>query len=394
MLLGVLPPVIFLAGLYEAIILVGNIFRHGWKKYFHSALILVLVISYIAYNTFFAGYTAPHQLITIMPLILILVALGLENLIAILPNIYLKAGALAIIVLSLVLPLTSFAPQFWGLYSSTFVGGPNESFKLYWTGLNGEEAPAVAKYLKENTVQDSRIAVVSDDWVFKKYLEDRNFAPLLLQGGLDGAYAAGAEYVVIPRIFLEDNNKTSADFSAQKPVYGYYEKNILLANVYKLDYSLIKKNKPVVGDDGWEVRGNNNNPKINVSGGGIKVNYKFIGDFSSSKLGSSRFLLSNSNEINLDQNGMYMEIFGDSNNKIFSVILSGADKSYLEYDLTCDWKGWKKIYIPYGKFTFTSNDPLKSYPDMNQKYVLNFGVLSREQISGELRIKDIEFASH
>ena len=319
MILGILPPIVLIGGLYEVILLIKNIIKSNWKKFRREILILILIIVFITFNTFFARYTTTHQLITILPLMLILVALGFEHLFSYVRDRRLKLVIFLIILFSLITPLFSFKPEFWGLYSSSFVGGADTSFKLYGGELDGSGVPEVAKFLKENTPEDSRIAVVDYDWLFPKYDKERNYPPIFLDDGLIGAYSRGFEYVVIPRVYLEVKSQTQADFSKLEPIFTFKVKNIVLAKVYKIDYSKIQTvdNIPLGSQYSWGIESENNSPIYNVESGELKIDYQFEKSFPDYTPEDNRFILTQKKDFDLTKaSGIYFEAYGDGEEKL------------------------------------------------------------------------------
>ncbi len=69
--------------------------------------------------------------------------------------------------------------------------------------------------------------------------------------------------------------------------------------------------------------------------------------------------------------------------------MTGEDKNYLSDDFVCDWKGWKKVYIPLEMFQFNLRD---KKPTFGQKFIISFGVVSRRPMKGKVVIRNIGLA--
>jgi len=399
MLVGILSPIIIIGTLSELTLLVRDIIQQGWQKFKLEIIITGLVVLYIAYNSLFTRYGASHQLLPLIPLIVLLAALGLEKIIRLIKGPWQRLAGVVIVIVCLALPLTAFRPAFWDLYASSFVGGTDSAFHLYSVGLGGEGVPEIAKYLNENSPKDARIAIVGYDWILKKYLKDeRSVAPLFLKDGLFGATSKGAEYVVVPRPFMEGKQTEMwTYFAKQKPIYTVKEKGVIIAQIYKIDYSKVKTNQEIktISMKDWDIKKINNIPNIGTNNNELIINYSFDQTFSDTDMEDSRILLMNKNKIVPgDEMGIFLEIYGDGNVKYITTLLLAEDKNYLYYDFTGDWQGWKKIYIPFQAFNFMPNDPTKSEPNFDQKYTFNIGFLAKKPIKGQFSFRDLSYASY
>jgi len=397
MLIGILPPIIVIGVLSEVALLIRNTLQKGWQKFRLELIILILLILYIAYNSLFTRYGASHQLLPLIPLAVLLAALGLEKIIGLISGVWLKTIGVIVILICLALPLTAFKVEYWNLYASSFVGGADEAFHLYSAGLGGEGVPEIAAYLNENTPKDARIAIVGYDWILKKYLKDeRSATPLFLNDGLFGATSKAAEYVVVPRPFMEGKQTEMwTYFAKQVPIYTVREKGIMIAQIYKIDYSKIQTGQAIktATMKDWEVKKINNTPDIGTNNNELIINYSFDQTFSDTDTEDSRILLMNKNKIVPgDETGIFLEIFGDGNVKYITTLLLAEDKSYLYFDFTGDWYGWKEVYIPFRLFNYMPNDPTKSEPNFGQKYTFNLGFLAKKSIKGQFGFRNISYA--
>ncbi len=397
MLAGILSPIISLGALVGIFYVVKNSIQDHWQQYKNLILIIVTAIVYLSYNGIFTHYGDSHQLVPILSLIFILAAYGLNLLIRYLPNIYWKAVSLVVIILILILPLIYWSPEFWGFYSSSIVGGTKKAFAAFNLGAGGEGTPEIAKYIDANTPKDSRLAVVAYDWLLPKYIENRNVTSLFLQEGIVGAMARGADYIVMPTAFTGGTgNKTAADLANLKPIYTYTSKNLPIISLYPVDYSKLESNgQPTMAPgQNWQMRSWNNTPTFKKDNNELSVDYNFTQTYSEYDPSDSRVLLQDADEFSLKSTeGLYTEVFGDGNNKLLSVLLMGDDKSYFEFDLICDWHGWKKVYIAPSMFQFyPSNPALSAEPNFNQNYSLDFGFLSRTPMKGTIQFRNIHLA--
>jgi len=397
MLIGILPPVIIIGALVEILLLVRNMIQKSWRDFKFDIIITGLVIIYIAYNSAFATYGAPHQLLPLMPLGIILAALGLNKLYLLVADLWLKVVFSVLVLLCLALPLTAFRPEFWSLYASSLVGGTNNSFSLYNVGVGGEGVPESAAYLNQNAAKDSRISVIAYDWIIKKYLQNRSATSLFQKEGIFGATARGADYAVVARPFMEGKQtETWLEFSQMDPIYSVKEKGIVLANIYKIDYSRVQQNNKIATNSNeWDVKKVNNTPKIDYKNDEIKVDYEFKLEFGDQETEDSRVLLMNKNKIiPIKSNGFTAEIYGDGNDKLLTIFLLADNKDYLTYDLISDWQGFKKIYIPFSMFNYNSSDPTRNEPNFNEKYSVDIQFLSKKAIKGQFGFRNVSYASY
>ena len=396
MLIGILPPLILLGIVAEGYIVIRNLLVKKFQKYKKEIIILGLTILYLAYNSVFAGYGAGHQLLPLIPFICLLAGLGLEAILNLRDSLIFKTAIWIIILIILVLPLTSQKPKFWGLYTSSFIGGSNRAFELYSTGIGGEGIDDVARYITENITKDSRIAVVGYDWIIKKYFQDYSTCSLFLDEGIEAAMSRGADYVLIPRPFLEGNQtKLIYEFSKIAPDYIFREKDTELYYLYKIDYGKVQKNYSLnIGNlSGWETQSINNTPEFDIDSE-IKVKYNFTREFEYDDIEDSRLMIKMKNKINPRENqGIFFEAYGDGNNKLLSVMFQGDDKTYLEYSIVNDWHGWKNIYIPFEQFGHQLPDQMVFKPKMDQDFSFYLGVLSKNKISGEAILKSFYLAN-
>lgn len=399
MLIGILPPIIIIGLLLEVAFLIRNIIQKGWQKFKLEIILVFLLILYIAYNSLFTRYGASHQLLPLIPLIVLLAALGFQKIIRLIRGPWQRLAGVIIVIVCLTLPLAAFRPAFWDLYASSFVGGADNAFHLYSVGLGGEGVGEIAKYLNENTPKDSRTAIVGYDWILKKYLkEERSATPLFLKDGLLGATGKAAEYVVVPRPFMEGKQTEMwTYFAKQDPIYKVMEKGIIIAQIYKIDFSKVQTSQAIktISMKDWDVKKINNTPNIGTNNSELIINYSFDQTFSDTDTEDSRILLMNKNKIVPgDEGGIFLEIYGDGNVKYITTLLLAEDKSYLYYDFAGDWYGWKKIYIPFQAFNFMQNDPTKPEPNFDQKYTFNLGFLAKKPIKGQFGFRNMFYASY
>ncbi len=397
MVLGVLAPIIVLGLFFKIIVFLKDLIKKGLESQYKLFLIVALLLIYLTYNGIVTNYGASHQLLPIIPLVLIIAALGLDQIIQYFPIRLMRNLIILGIMICLVLPLTAFSPAFWGLYSSILVGGTKNAFKLYPVGTEGETVPLIGQYLNENSPQDSRTAIMGYDWQLKKYLQDaRSATPIFINEGEVAGFARAADFIVLPRIFSEGNiGLTAQELLKDEPVEIIRVKGIELARIYRADYSKVHLQKPLAigSKKDWQIKMINNEPSFAIEDDVLKVDYSFTKAFKNTDLEDNRFLLTNNRKIliNEEENkGLYLEILGDSNDKLCSIALTGEDNNYLSYDFSCDWQGWKRIYIPFEMFQF--NLP-NSKPNFNEKYVFSFGIVSRTPMRGEVMIRNAELAN-
>jgi 4-amino-4-deoxy-L-arabinose transferase-like glycosyltransferase len=396
-LIGILPPIIIIGTATQIITLAKNIIEGKWKKYQNEIIILGLIIIYLAYNSVYARYGAPHQLLPILPFVLILAALGFEQIIKFLSPLWARISAFAIIIICLILPLTAFKPEFWGLYSSALVGGTDRAFRLYTVGVGGEGVPEIAKYLNENTPKDSRIAIMAYDWLLLKYLKDRTATSLFLEEGIEGATARGADYIVLPRSFMDGVlGKTAKELSKLEPIYTVSEKGVVLAKIYQVDYSKIHPDQKIGIEtkENWQIKRRNNASDFEVKNGELKIPYLFDRQFGDFEEEDSRILMTYTATFSAkDSKGIYCEFYGDGNNKPLTLTLFGKDGSLLIFSTVFDWRGWKKMYIPFELFVYSPSDPARKKPNLDQEFLFSFEFLSKKPIKGEVILKNIYTAS-
>lgn len=398
MLIGILPLIIIIGAVTKILTLAKNIIEGKWKKYQNEIIVLGLIIIYLTYNSIYARYGAPHQLLPILSFILILAALGFEQIIKFLSPLWSKISAFVIIIVCLVLPLTAFKPEFWGLYSSSLLGGTDKSFGLYTVGAGGEGVPQVAKYLNENTSKDSRIAIMAYDWLLPKYLKDRTATSLFLEEGITGATARGADYIVLPRSFMEGViGKTAKELSKLEPIYTISEKGIVLAKIYQVDYSKIHLDRKIEikTKENWQIKRRNNTSDFKVElNEELKIHYAFDRQFEDFEEEDSRILMTYTIPFSLkNSKGFYCEFYGDGNNKPLTLTLFGKDGSLLVFSTVFDWQGWKKMYIPFDLFYYSPSDPARKKPNLDQEFLFSFEFLSKKAIKGEVILKNIHTAS-
>jgi len=184
-------------------------------------------------------------------------------------------------------------------------------------------------------------------------------------------------------------------FAKQVPIYTVREKGIMIAQIYKIDYSKIQTGQAIktATMKDWEVKKINNTPDIGTNNNELIINYSFDQTFSDTDTEDSRILLMNKNKIVPgDETGIFLEIFGDGNVKYITTLLLAEDKSYLYFDFTGDWYGWKEVYIPFRLFNYMPNDPTKSEPNFGQKYTFNLGFLAKKSIKGQFGFRNISYA--
>jgi hypothetical protein len=198
-----------------------------------TALILVY---YIAIG-YIVGFRASNTLLPIIPLILILAAIGFDRIIGIIRHKIVQVVFILIIVTGLVLPLVAFSPANWGLYSSIFVGGTNNAFKLYPVGSESEPLPQIANYLNSHSKENSTTAIMAYDWTLKKYLnENRTAVPLFIDEGIKAGIDRKADYLVVPRIYFGGTTgRTVQELIKEKPIEIIKINGIELARIYKVD---------------------------------------------------------------------------------------------------------------------------------------------------------------
>lgn len=389
MILGVLVPILVLGLSFKIIIFFRDLIKEGLEKNRNLFIIIALLLIYLTYNGIATSYGASHQLLPIIPLILIIAALGLDQIINFFPNRLIKGLITLGFVICLILPLTAFRPAFWGLYSSVLVGGTNNAFKLYPVGTEGETVPLIANFINSNTEKDSRTAIMAYDWTLRKYLKDnRSSTSLFISEGESAGLDRGADYLVLPRIYYEGNmGLTAKELLNEEPVAIIREKNIELARIYKADYSKVQMQMSLAigSKKDWQIKFINNNPDFKIEGQTLKINYSFTKAFKDTDLEDNRFLITNNRQFSIGENkGIYLEISGDGNNKICSVVLT-EHNNYLDDDFVCDWQDWKKIYLPFEAFKYN----LPNKPNFDEKYVFSFGVVSRNPMAGEIRLRNI-----
>jgi 4-amino-4-deoxy-L-arabinose transferase-like glycosyltransferase len=393
MLIGITPPIIVLPALAMVVLIVRNIIKDSWKKYSKEISLLSIVVVYLAYNSVFTGYGGSHQLLAVIPFILILAALGWDWLLGLIKNVYQKYLVIAVSIICLILPLSAFRPELWSQYASSFVGGPNEAYKLYTVGIGGEGVPEIADWINQNTPENSRTAIVAYDWLLNKYLNNRTATSLFLQEGLAGAMSRGADYIVLPRQYMEGAiGKTAQELSNLEPVYSYTEKGILMANIYKVDYSVIRTGQTIeiakTGD--WELQRRNSTVSKEIVDKTLIVKYDFPNTFADTDPDDNRFIIASLEEFSLaDSKGIYFEAYGDGNRKPLAIYLVSGNESAFSYSTTYDWQGWKKIYIPFDLFYYESSNPGDSGPNLKINYKISFMVLSKTPIKGEVQVKNI-----
>jgi len=396
MMIGVLAPVLVIGLLLKIITFFRDLIRKGLEKNQKLFFVVIPLLIYLAYNGIATRYGAPHQLLPIIPLVILSAALGLGQIVEYFPNRFIKRIITVGIVICLVLPLTAFKPAFWGLYSSILVGGTNNAFKLYPVGIESEAVPLIADYLNRNGDKDSRTAIMAYDWTLKKYLNNnRSTASLFLTEGKNAGLSQAADYLVLPRIYSEGNiGLTAQELLKDKPVEIIQVKGIELARIYRADYSKIQFQKQIaIGlKDDWRIKKINNNPNFKIEDETLKIEYSFTKFFRDTDLEDNRFLLTNNHPFLIEPNsrGVYLEVLGDGNDKLCSVVLSGENNNYFVNDFECDWQGWKKIYLPLEMFKYS---PEGSQPNFDKLFLFSFSVVSRKPITGEIMIKNIHLAN-
>ena len=395
MIIGVLAPVLILGLLFKIITFFRDLIKNGLEKNKNLFLIVALLLIYLAYNGLATSYGASYQLLPIIPVVCLIAALGFDQIISYFRHRFTRGLITFGIVICLVLPLTAFKPAFWGLYASIFVGGTNNAFKLYPVGTEGEIVPLVANYINSNSEKDSRTAIMAYDWTLAKYLQDnRSVTSLFTTEGEIAGLARAADYLVLPRIFSQGNiGLTARELLREEPVEIIRVKGIELARIYKADYSKIQLKKTIeIGSKGdWQMKAVNNNPSLEINNNQLKIDYSFTKFFQENDNEDNRVLLVNNHSFALsrDLTGIYLEVLGDGNDKLCSVLLQGEDKNYLAADFVCDWHGWKKIYIPLAMFSPSApNVKVNS----EQNYTFDFGLISRKPMAGQVTIRNINLA--
>lgn len=394
-IIGVLAPVLVIGLLLKIITFFRDLIRKGLEKNQKLFLVVIPLLIYLAYNGIATRYGASHQLLPIIPLVLLMAALGLDQIIEYFPDRFLKRIITIGIVICLVLPLTAFKPAFWGLYASILVGGTNTAFKLYPIGTEGEVVPLISQYLNDQSNQNSRTAIMAYDWTLKKYLNNnRSATSLFLTEGKIAGLSRAADYLVLPRIYSEGNiGLTAQELLKDKPAEIIRVKGIELARIYRADYSKIQFQKQIAigSKEDWRIKKINNNPSFKIEDETLKIGYSFTRFFLDTDLEDNRFLLTNNHPFLIKPNsqGIYLEMLGDGNDKLCSVVLSGEDNNYFVNDFECDWQGWKKIYLPLEMFKYS---PENSQPNFDKLFFFSFGVVSRRPITGEMMIRNVQLA--
>lgn len=215
--------------------------------------------------------------------------------------------------------------------------------------------------------------------------------------GEAGGLSRAADYLVLPRIYsVGDKGLTAQELLKKDPVEIIKVKGVELARIYKSDYAKIKMQKPIIigTKNDWQIKMINNNPNFEIDDGVLKIDYNFTKTFKETDLEDNRFLLTNNSQFLIDatNKGIYLEVFGDGNDKVFSIVFTSQNNLiYLSYDLECDWQGWKKVFVPFAMFhSNQAGFNLKENPDW--KYFFSLGVVSRKPISGGIQIKKIFLA--
>ena len=396
MLIGVLAPVLVIGLLVKIITFFRDLIRKGLEKNQQLFFVVIPLLIYLAYNGIATRYGASHQLLPIIPLVILSAALGLGQIIEYFPNRLIKKIIIVGMVICLVLPLTAFKPAFWGLYSSILVGGTNNAFKLYPVGTESETVPLIADYLNRNSDKDSRTAIMAYDWTLKKYLQSqRSVTSLFITEGKIAGLSRAADFIVLPRIFSEGNiGLTAQELLKDEPVEIIRVKGIELARIYRADYSPIQFQKQIAigSKDDWKIKKINNNPSFKIEDETLKIEYSFTKFFQDPDLEDNRFLLTNNHPFLIKPNsgGVYLEVSGDGNDKLCSVVLSGEDNNYFVNDFECDWQGWKKIYLPLEMFKYS---PQNGQPNFDKPFLFSFGVVSRKPMTGEMMLKNVHLAT-
>ena len=397
MLIGVLAPVLVIGLLLKIITFFRDLIRKSLEKNQQLFFVVIPMLIYLAYNGIATRYGASHQLLPVIPLVILLAALGLDQIIEFFSNCLIKRIIMAGMIIGLILPLTAFKPAFWGLYSSILVGGTNNAFKLYPVGTESEAVPLIADYLNRESDKDSRTAIMAYDWTLKKYLQNqRSTTSLFINEGKIAGLSRAADFIVLPRIYSEGNiGLTAQELLKDEPVDIIRVKGIELARIYKADYSKIQFQKQIsIGlKKDWRIKMINNNPSFDIGNETLKINYSFTKAFKDTDLEDNRFLLTNNHSFLIDPNGggVYLEISSDGNDKLCSVVLSGEDNNYFVNDFECDWQGWKKIYLPLEMFKYS---PQNGQPNFDKPFLFSFGVVSRRPMAGEMIIRNIHLANY
>ncbi len=396
MLLGILPPIITLGAIAAIVILIKKIIKTSWKNYQKEILFFLLILVFLVYNSIFTKYSGSNQILPILPLIVLLSAIGIEIIFSYFQNKYLSFILYLIFTIAMILPLLANKIQYWNLYNSSFIK-TNSAFHFYIVGLGGEEIPAVADFINKNTPSDSRTAIIAGDWELKKYLsENRTATPLFLNEGVGGALARSADYFVLPRVYTETiQGGMFEPILKLPPLFTVSEKGIILARIYQADYSNVKDGEMIEANKGdWEISQQENKPEINFSSGNVSIHYNFTNAFNFNEYRRSLVNLKNKNKFGITgRDGIYVEVYGDGNSKNITFILTGEDKSTLTFETSLDWKGWKSIFIPSSMFSYSKGTGVVENPNLNQKYDLTIAFGSPEKLQGDFEIRNIKIVN-